>query len=273
MTRAAFDTHMMAIALMMARRGLGFTAPNPSVGAVIADEATGEVIARGVTAPGGRPHAETQAIAEAGERARGKTIYVTLEPCSHVGKTGPCAEAIVTAGLKRAVVASKIRSPRRRTRPRPPESRRHRGCSRHRRRRSPLDHARSHRPCDRTPAARHVETGTRSPRNVPRGDGGVPQFVTSPQARAHGHLLRAKADAILVGSGTVRDDNPDSPAGLPGLEASSPLRAVLSRGLDIDRRPGCSTAPAGFPCCVLHGSGWISNVRRRLQRKASRWPK
>ena len=95
-----FDRHMMAIALGMARRGLGQTRPNPSVGAVIADEATGEVIARAVTAPGGRPHAETIALADAGGRARGATMYVTLEPCSHHGQTGPCADAIVAAGLK-----------------------------------------------------------------------------------------------------------------------------------------------------------------------------
>jgi diaminohydroxyphosphoribosylaminopyrimidine deaminase/5-amino-6-(5-phosphoribosylamino)uracil reductase len=109
---SAFDVEMMAIALRMAERGLGATMPNPSVGAVIADEATGEVIARGVTAPGGRPHAETIAIATAGERARGATIYVTLEPCSHHGRTGPCADAIIAAGLKRAVVGIEDPDPR-----------------------------------------------------------------------------------------------------------------------------------------------------------------
>ena len=103
---------MMAIALSLARRGLGTTSPNPAVGAVIADEETGEVIARGWTQPGGRPHAETEAIRRAGERARGKTIYVTLEPCSHHGKTPPCADAIVEAGLKRAVCGIEDPDPR-----------------------------------------------------------------------------------------------------------------------------------------------------------------
>src|SRR4051812_17177278 len=107
-----FDAHMMAIALRMAERGLGATAPNPSVGAVIANEATGEIIARGTTARGGRPHAETIAINTAGDRARGATIYVTLEPCSHTGATGPCADAIVAAGLRRAVVAIEDPDPR-----------------------------------------------------------------------------------------------------------------------------------------------------------------
>ena len=103
---------MMQIALGWRARGLGRTAPNPSVGAVIADEATGEVIARGWTAPGGRPHAETEAIARAGERARGATMYVTLEPCSHHGETPPCADAIVAAGLARVVCAIEDPDPR-----------------------------------------------------------------------------------------------------------------------------------------------------------------
>ena len=100
------DVRYMRIALALARRMLGATAPNPAVGAVIVDETTGEVIARGWTEAGGRPHAETQAIARAGARARGKTMYVTLEPCSHHGKTPPCAEAVVKAGLARVVVAT-----------------------------------------------------------------------------------------------------------------------------------------------------------------------
>ena len=96
-----FDEQMMRIALQVGRRGLGATAPNPAVGAVIADETTGEVIARGWTQPGGRPHAETEAIRRAGPRARGATLYVTLEPCAHHGKTPPCADAIIGAGLRR----------------------------------------------------------------------------------------------------------------------------------------------------------------------------
>ena len=104
-TQPNFDHAMMGIALRMAERGLGTTAPNPSVGAVIADETTGEVISRAVTAPGGRPHAEPLAIDAAGARAKGKTMYVTLEPCSHHGKTPPCSSAVIKAGLGRVVVA------------------------------------------------------------------------------------------------------------------------------------------------------------------------
>ena len=96
----------MRLAVRFARRGLGATAPNPSVGAVIVCPETGEIISMGRTCAGGRPHAETEAIARAGGRARGATMYVTLEPCSHHGRTGPCAEAITRAGLARVVVAN-----------------------------------------------------------------------------------------------------------------------------------------------------------------------
>ena len=97
----------MSLALTLGRRGLGRTWPNPSVGAVIVrDDGAGPVIVgRGITQPGGRPHAETEAIRQAGERTRGATLYVTLEPCSHHGKTPPCADAIIAAGIARVVSA------------------------------------------------------------------------------------------------------------------------------------------------------------------------
>lgn len=230
----AFDTHMMAIALMMARRGLGRTAPNPAVGAVIADEATGEVIARATTAPGGRPHAETIAIAAAGEKARGKTIYVTLEPCSHQGLTGPCADAIITAGLQRAVVG--IEDPDPRVAGRGLDMLRKAGLEVQR---GVLAQdarwvTRGHivRVTERRPFVT-LKMALDAGGHVPRGTGQAPVFVTSPEARAHGHLLRAKADAILVGSGTVKADNPDLTCRLPGLEDRSPIRVVLARDLEV----------------------------------------
>ena len=99
------DRRFMQLALRLAHRMLGRTAPNPAVGAVIADETTGEVITRGWTQQGGRPHAEGHALARAGARARGQTMYVSLEPCSHHGRTPPCADAIVAAGMRRVVCA------------------------------------------------------------------------------------------------------------------------------------------------------------------------
>src|SRR6056297_3534892 len=100
----------MRMALMLGRRGQGNTWPNPAVGCVIV--AGGRVVGRGWTAPGGRPHAETQALRQAGEAARGATAYVTLEPCAHHGKTPPCAEALVAAGVARVVTALEDPDPR-----------------------------------------------------------------------------------------------------------------------------------------------------------------
>src|SRR5262249_55857240 len=100
---SAEDARFMALALALGRRGLGRTWPNPAVGAVVAKD--GVIVGRGWTQPGGRPHAETEALRRAGAAARGATLYVTLEPCSHHGKTPPCADAIVAAGIARLVSA------------------------------------------------------------------------------------------------------------------------------------------------------------------------
>jgi len=100
----------MALALALAKRGLGTVAPNPAVGCVIVKD--GRIVGRGWTRSGGRPHAETEALRRAGPAARGATAYVTLEPCSHVGETGPCAQALVDAGIARAVVATSDPDPR-----------------------------------------------------------------------------------------------------------------------------------------------------------------
>lgn len=230
---AAFDAHMMAIALRLAERGLGRTAPNPAVGAVIADEATGEVIARGWTAPGGRPHAEPEAIARAGERARGATMYVTLEPCSHHGGTPPCADAIIAAGLRRVVCAIVDPDPRVGGR----------GLERLRAAGITVEHGLMAAAAHWMAAGHILRVTERRPfvvtklalgadGAVPRGAQGQPVWATSPAARAAGHLMRARADAILVGRGTVTDDDPLLTCRLPGLEDRSPMRVILARRLE-----------------------------------------
>jgi len=106
------DANVMRLALALGRRNLGRTWPNPSVGAVVVAPETGTILSAAVTAPGGRPHAETQALALAGAAARGATLYVTLEPCSHHGRTPPCSEAIIAAGIGRVVSALEDPDPR-----------------------------------------------------------------------------------------------------------------------------------------------------------------
>lgn len=225
-----FDRHMMAIALTLARRGLGRTAPNPSVGAVVADEATGELIAAALTAPGGRPHAEPIALAEAGARARGKTIYVTLEPCSHYGATPPCVDAVIEAGPARVVVA--LEDPDPRVSGRGLERMRRAGIQVVRGLGAEQAHwiARGHilRVTERRPLVQ-IKLACDALGEIPRGASGKARFVTGELARQRGHLMRAQADAILVGRQTVADDDPDLTCRLPGLSARSPIRLVLSR--------------------------------------------
>jgi len=217
----------MELALRVARRMLGRTAPNPAVGAIIADEITGEVIARGWTQPGGRPHAEAHALARAGARARGQTMYVSLEPCSHHGRTPPCANAIIAAGIRRVVCAVED--------PNPEIS--GRGLAVLRQAGVIVDVG----VCAED--ARWMVAGHILRMTIDRpfvqlkiavsSDGliapgsGAPVWVTGPVVRQYAHILRARADAILVGRRTVADDDPDLTCRLPGLAARSPRRVIL----------------------------------------------
>jgi diaminohydroxyphosphoribosylaminopyrimidine deaminase / 5-amino-6-(5-phosphoribosylamino)uracil reductase len=232
----ATDEAFMAVALQMAKRGLGTTAPNPSVGALIVDAATQSIIAEGWTQPGGRPHAETYALALAAERARGATLYVTLEPCSHIGRTGPCADAVIAAGLSRVVVG--IEDPDVRVsgagiaRLRAAGIAVEVGCLREECAQMNIGHIR--RVTQSRPFVQ-VKIAVGSDGLVPRGEAGKPAWITGPEARAHGHLMRAEADAILVGIGTVLADDPRLDCRLPGLEHRSPLRIVLDSEFKLPR--------------------------------------
>jgi diaminohydroxyphosphoribosylaminopyrimidine deaminase/5-amino-6-(5-phosphoribosylamino)uracil reductase len=224
---ADMDRRFMGLALHVARRMLGRTAPNPAVGAIIADETTGEVITRGWTQQGGRPHAEGYALALAGARARGQTMYVSLEPCSHHGRTPPCANAIVDAGMRRVVCA--IEDPNPEIAGRGLAVLRHAGVA--------VDRGLCAEEA-RWMAAGHILRMTRDRPFVQlkiavSADGliapgdGAPRWVTGPEARQFAHILRARADAILVGRNTVADDNPELTCRLPGLEGRSPRRVIL----------------------------------------------
>ena len=233
---AGTDETWMRRAIDLAAEGLGTTAPNPSVGAVLVrfDGAAGGVeIACGATQPGGRPHAETVAIEAAGPAARGATLYVTLEPCSHHGKTPPCAEAVIAAGIARVVVGIEDPDPRVAGRGigmlRAASIEIELGVEALACRRVTLGHIL--RVTEARPAVL-VKMALDSAYRVPRGGDGRPDFVTGPQARAMGHFYRAHSDAILVGAGTVRADDPELTCRLPGQKHRSPRRIVLDARLD-----------------------------------------
>ncbi len=217
----------MDLALRLAMRGLGDVWPNPAVGCVLVDSAKNQIVGRGWTQPGGRPHAETEALKRAGVRSQGATAYVTLEPCRHQGKTPPCTEALIAAGVSRVVVACADPDPR------------NDGAG--------LDMLRT--------AGIQVDVGVRKDQaaHILAGfalkteksrplvtlkiaatlDGriatrtGNSRWVSGHQARRFAHLLRASHDAVLVGINTVLADDPRLTCRLPGMINRSPVRVVL----------------------------------------------
>lgn len=227
--QAQIDARWMAAALSLARRGLGRTAPNPAVGAIVIAPGAGEgrVVGRGWTQPGGRPHAETVALAAADKAARGATLYVTLEPCSHFGKTPPCVDAILAAGIARVVVATGDPDPRvdgsglARLREAGVEA--VDGVMATEARRLNIGHV------TRVTLGRpHVALKLAVSRDGKvAGAGGKPVAITGEAARARVHLMRAEADAILVGVGTVLADDPELTCRLSGMAKRSPIRVVL----------------------------------------------
>jgi diaminohydroxyphosphoribosylaminopyrimidine deaminase / 5-amino-6-(5-phosphoribosylamino)uracil reductase len=216
----------MRASLALAKRGLGQTWPNPSVGCVIVGR-NGVVVGRGRTQAGGRPHAETTALSQAGPGARGATAYVTLEPCAHTGQTGPCAQALLASGITRVVSA--IEDP------------------------DPRVAGRGHAMLRAAGVQVDIGEGAQEARALNAGffkrlttgrpfvtlklatslDGrmalanGESQWITGPESRAAGHLLRSRQDAILTGIGTVLSDDPRLDCRLPGLTDRSPVPVVL----------------------------------------------
>jgi diaminohydroxyphosphoribosylaminopyrimidine deaminase / 5-amino-6-(5-phosphoribosylamino)uracil reductase len=225
------DLRAMRAALALARRGLGNVWPNPAVGCVVVRDS--RVVGRGWTQPGGRPHAETEALTRAGAAASGASAYVTLEPCSHWGRTPPCADALIAAGVQRAVVAVGDPDPR-------------------------VAGAGLARLRD---AGLAVETGLCAAEAAELNAGffmrvrlgrplvtlklatsldgriatanGESRWITGPAARERAHLLRASHDAILAGTGTVLADDPQLTCRLPGLGQRSPVRVMIDGQLRI----------------------------------------
>ena len=225
----------MSLALTLGRRGLGRTRPNPSVGAVIVQDQGGVpvIVGRGVTQPGGRPHAETEALKQAGALAKGATLYVTLEPCSHHGKTPPCADAIVAAGIGRVVSALEDPNPevagQGHARLRAAGIKVDVGPGAEEARRAHAGHIRRIR--DGRP---HVtlKLGLSADGKVGL-PGRKPVRITGERAWDRVHMMRAQNDAILVGIGTVLSDDPKLTCRLPGMAAYSPVRVVLDANLRL----------------------------------------
>ena len=226
-----FDERHMAVALELARRGLGRVWPNPAVGCVLVRES--KVVGRGWTQPGGRPHAETEALDRAAQWAQGATAYVSLEPCAHKGKTRPCVDALVGAGIARCVVALKDPDPRVSGR----------GIAQMRQaglevRLGMLGNQ-----------ARELNEGFFSRINRGRPmvtlkfattlDGfvatsrGESQWITGALARQRGHLMRAEYDAVMVGIGTAVADDPELTCRLDGMTQLSPVRIILDSDLRL----------------------------------------
>jgi len=244
------DLSHMRHALALAERALGRTAPNPAVGCVIVSKDE-RAIGRGWTQPGGRPHAEAVALAQAGDEARGATAYVTLEPCAHQGMTPPCANALVAAGIARVVAAVEDPDPR----------------------------VAGKGIAMLWDAGVQVATGVlgkeaaalnagfflRVTQNRPLVtlkiaqslDGktatlsGQSKWITGPQARRLGHLLRARHDAILIGIETALADDPELTCRIAGLEDRSPIRVVLDTRLRLGERSKLAQSARQTPTLVF----------------------
>lgn len=240
----------MALALQLGRRGLGQVWPNPAVGCVIIKD--GRVVGRGFTQAGGRPHAETMALAQAGAQAHGATAYVTLEPCAHHGKTPPCAQALIDARVTRVVSALTDPDPR--------------------------VAGKGHQMLEQ--AGIEVQTGVLGDRAAAANQGflsrvtsgrplvtlklattldgkiatrtGNSQWITGPQARAYTHYLRARHDAIMIGSGTALADDPDLRVRHHGLETQSPVRVVLDSTLRLPMGSKLVASAAQTPVWICY---------------------
>jgi diaminohydroxyphosphoribosylaminopyrimidine deaminase / 5-amino-6-(5-phosphoribosylamino)uracil reductase len=260
------DHRFMQMALELGRRGLGTTWPNPAVGAVVVQHQQAALpVGRGWTQPGGRPHAETEALTRAGSAARGATLYVTLEPCSHHGKTAPCVDAIIAAGVSRVVSA--IEDP------------------------NPEVAGQGHARMRAAHIAVEIGVGADEARHAHAGhfqrmrdgrpyvslklavsadekvglDGRRPVLITGRLAQERVHRMRAMNDAVLTGIGTVMADDPQLTCRLPGMAARSPVRVVLDTHLRLPEVSKLASTTRDTPVWVLAAGEAPAARERALQ--------
>ena len=262
---AGDDARFMALAFTLGRRGLGNTWPNPSVGTVIVKD--GIIVGRGWTQPGGRPHAEVEALRHAKRLAQGATMYVTLEPCSHQGKTPPCADAIIRAGIMRVVSALEDPNPEVAGK----------GHARLRAKGISVDVNFGADEARRVHAG-HIMRVTKGRPHVTlklavSADGkaglagGKPFAITGEEARTRVFQMRAANDAILVGIGTVLSDNPQLTCRLPGMADRSPVRVVLDATLKLPLSTTVVATVRDAPTWVFTSSKPSAIAEEILQQK------
>ncbi|MEP1766245.1 MAG: bifunctional diaminohydroxyphosphoribosylaminopyrimidine deaminase/5-amino-6-(5-phosphoribosylamino)uracil reductase RibD [Sulfitobacter sp.] len=241
----------MALALSLGRRGHGNTWPNPAVGCVIVRD--GLIVGRGWTAPSGRPHAEVRALMQAGDKARGADVFVTLEPCSHFGKTPPCAQALIDAGVARVVVAAGDTDARVAGR----------GLAMLKAAGITVVTG----VCETEAQAQNAGFFSRIEQGRPivtlklanSFDGriatatGESQWITSPPARRMVHAMRARHDAVMVGGGTARADDPTLTVRDLGVQ-HQPARVVASRRLDVPLTGKLAQTAKDIPLILCHGA-------------------
>ncbi len=257
----------MRLALALGRRGQGRVWPNPAVGCVIV--ANDRVVGRGWTQDGGRPHAEVVALAQAGARAKDATAYVTLEPCSHTGQTGPCCDALIDAGVSRVVVAAGDPDPR--VSGRGLEKLRDAGMT------VVTGILENEAQADHAGFLSRVTTGrpyvTLKLANAFDGriatGSGQSQWITGPEARRVVHMMRARHDAVLVGAGTAREDNPSLTVRDLGID-HQPVRVVVSRRLDLPLDGHLAKTASDVPVWLCHGAEAHEDRRKAWQALGAR---
>jgi diaminohydroxyphosphoribosylaminopyrimidine deaminase/5-amino-6-(5-phosphoribosylamino)uracil reductase len=257
------DTEHMRAALALARRGLGETAPNPSVGCVIVKD--NRVIGRGRTATGGRPHAEVQALAMAGAAARGATAYITLEPCNHTGKSGPCTEALIAAGIVRTVVGTRDPNPK------------VNGAGTARLRAAGIEATENilQKECLAVISGFAMAIAEARPlirlKLASTLDGKIAtstkeaHWLTGEPARRVAHAMRGRHDAVMAGVGTVLSDDPDLTCRIEGFRVAPLVRIIVDSHLRTPLMSKLVRGAAEQPLWLLHRDGADKLRRQALE--------
>lgn len=253
------DARHMDRALELGRRGMGNTWPNPAVGCVIVRD--GQVVGEGWTQPGGRPHAETEALAQAGSSARGATVYVTLEPCAHHGETPPCTDALISAQVAQVVSPFTDNDPRvsgqgfEKLRKAGIEVTTGIGADA-----AAIDHSGFFQRIDLGRPWLTLKLATSLDGRIATANGDS-QWITGPETRAYVHQLRASHDAVMVGAGTARADDPLLT--VRGLEVpKQPVRIVVSRKLDLPKTSNLTSTIGDAPVWLCHGEDAPTEARQ-----------